>query len=53
MAADAGLIPMNVDIISIAGSGKGADTAVVLKPAHLQYMFDLYIKEIIAKPISA
>jgi hypothetical protein len=50
MAADAGLLPMDGDIISIAGSGKGADTAVVLKPAHLQNMFDLYVKEIIAKP---
>ncbi|MGD2200818.1 MAG: pyruvate kinase alpha/beta domain-containing protein [Candidatus Bathyarchaeota archaeon] len=53
MAADAGLIPMDRDIISIAGTGRGADTAVVIKPAHLQNMFDLYVKEIIAKPTSA
>lgn len=50
MAADAGLIPMDRAIISIAGSGRGADTAVVLKPSHLHTMFDLYVKEIIAKP---
>lgn len=50
MAADAGLIPVDRDIISIAGSGRGADTAVVLKPAHLQDLFDTYIREIIAKP---
>ena len=50
MAADAGLIPMDRDIVSIAGSGRGADTAVVLKPSHLHTMFDLYVKEIIAKP---
>ena len=50
MAADAGLIHMDRDIVSIAGSGRGADTAVVLKPSHLHTMFDLYVKEIIAKP---
>jgi hypothetical protein len=50
MAADAGLIPMDRSVLSIAGSGRGADTAVVLKPSHLNTMFDLYVKEIIAKP---
>ena len=50
MTADSGLIPMDRDIVSIAGSGRGADTAVVLKPSHLHTMFDLYVKEIIAKP---
>jgi len=50
MAADAGMIPADRDIIAIAGSGRGADTAVVLKPAHQGDMFDLYVREIIAKP---
>ena len=50
MAADAGMIPMDGDVISIGGSGSGADTAVVLKPAHLHNLFDGYIKEVIAKP---
>ncbi|RLI03235.1 hypothetical protein DRO31_02270 [Candidatus Bathyarchaeota archaeon] len=50
MAADAGLLPMDEDVISIAGTGKGADTAIVVKPAHSGDMFDLYTKEIIAKP---
>ena len=53
MAADAGLIPMDKNIISIAGSGRGADTSVVLKPSHLHTMFDLYVREIIAKPDTA
>jgi hypothetical protein len=44
------MIPMTEDVIAIAGSGRGADTAVVIKPAHLSDMFDLYVKEIIAKP---
>ena len=50
MAADSGMIPMDRDVIAIAGSGRGADTAVVIKPAHLSEMFDLYVKEIITKP---
>ena len=50
MAADAGMIPVDRDVIVIAGSGRGADIAVVLKPAHQGDMFDLYVREIIAKP---
>jgi hypothetical protein len=50
MAADAGLIPMDGDVISVGGSGRGADTAVVLKPAHIQDIFNMYVREIIAKP---
>jgi hypothetical protein len=50
MAADAGLIPVDRDVIAIAGTGKGADTALVIKPANASTFFDLKIKEIIAKP---
>ncbi|RJS84058.1 hypothetical protein CW702_03010 [Candidatus Bathyarchaeota archaeon] len=50
MAADAGLIPVDKDVISIAGSGKGADTAVVIKPANSKDLFEVTIREIIAKP---
>ena len=50
MAADAGLLPMDEDVVSIAGTGKGAATAIVAKPAHSGQLFDLYVKEIIAKP---
>ena len=49
MAADAGMLT-GKDIISIGGSGGGADTALVLKPAHQNNFFDLRIKEIICKP---
>ncbi len=50
MAADAGLLPMDEEIISIAGTGKGCDTAIVVKPSHSSNLFDLYVKEIIVKP---
>jgi hypothetical protein len=50
MAADAGLIPADKDIIVIAGSNKGADTAVIIQPSNSHNIFDMVIKEIIAKP---
>ncbi|MDH5754642.1 MAG: hypothetical protein OEY95_05520 [Candidatus Bathyarchaeota archaeon] len=50
MAADAGLIPVDRDIIAIAGTGRGADTALRLRPANTARFFDLKIREVIAKP---
>ena len=50
MAADSGLIRTDEDIIAIAGSSRGADTAAVLKPANTHSFFDLKIKEILCKP---
>jgi len=52
MAADAGLIPADKDIVAIAGTSEGADTALVMKPASSSNFFDLEVREIIAKPIS-
>jgi len=51
MAADAGALSGN-DIIAVGGSGRGADTALVLKPAHQNNFFDIRIREIICKPRS-
>ena len=50
MAADAGLVPTDREIIAVGGSGGGADTAVVMRAAHMNNFFDLEIREIIAKP---
>jgi hypothetical protein len=50
MAADAGLIPVDRDIIAIAGTGRGADTALRICPVNAARFFDLKIREIIAKP---
>jgi len=50
MAADAGLIPADRDVISIAGTSSGADTALRVKPANSARFFDLKVREIIAKP---
>ena len=52
MAADAGLIPVDRDIIAIAGTSKGADTALRIRPANSAKFFDLKIIEVIAKPLN-
>jgi hypothetical protein len=50
MAADAGLVRTDEEIIAIGGTSHGADTAVVLTPVNSQDFFDLKIKEILCKP---
>lgn len=50
MAADAGLAPTDREIIALGGSGRGCDTALVLRAAHMNTFFDLEVREIIAKP---
>ena len=50
MASDAGVIDTSREVIAIAGTGEGADTAIVLKPAFSRRFKDLEIREILAKP---
>jgi hypothetical protein len=50
MAVDAGLIDAEREIIAIAGTDEGADTAIVCKPACSLRFHDLSIREILAKP---
>jgi hypothetical protein len=50
MVADAGLIPADKDVVAVAGTGNGADTALRIKPANAARFFDLRIREVIAKP---
>jgi len=50
MAADAGLVRTDEDVISIGGTASGVDTALLIKPAHTHNFFDLKVKEIICKP---
>jgi hypothetical protein len=49
MAADAGLIPCS-DVISVAGTGRGADTACLVKADSSNRFFDIKIREILIKP---
>lgn len=50
MAADAGLVRTDEEVISISGTHAGADTAIVLQPANTSRFFELKAKEIICKP---
>jgi hypothetical protein len=50
MAADGGLVRTDEDVIAIGGTGRGADTAVVLRPVNSGDFFDLKVKEILCKP---
>jgi hypothetical protein len=51
MAADAGLITP-ADVVTVAGTGRGADTVALIAPQSSNKLFDLKIREILAKPCS-
>ncbi|NLE46047.1 MAG: hypothetical protein GX620_15115 [Chloroflexi bacterium] len=50
MAADAGLLDMEREVISVAGTSEGADTAIVCKPAYPRTFHEFEIREVLAKP---
>lgn len=50
MALDGGMIPYEEDVISVGGTGRGADSAIILRPAHSANILETKIKEIICKP---
>ena len=50
MAADAGLVSTGQEVIAIAGTSSGADTAIVIQPSTVSDFFDLKVKEILCKP---
>ncbi len=51
MAADAGLVRTDEDIIAVGGTYEGADTALLIRPANSFSFFDLKVREIICKPL--
>jgi len=50
MACDAGLIDTGKEVLAIAGTGRGADTVLIVKSANSRRLFDLKILDVIAKP---
>jgi len=52
MAADAGLVRTDRDVISTGGTMRGIDTALVVRPSNSFHFFDLSVKEILCKPSS-
>lgn len=54
MATDAGAVPAGEDVVSVAGTGSGADTCIVVKSCHSNDFFHkekgIEFKEIVAMP---
>ncbi|MCL2157505.1 MAG: hypothetical protein FWH54_05740 [Methanobrevibacter sp.] len=50
MLADAGLVPVDEEILAIGGRANGIDSAAIITPANMTNVFDLKIHEIIAMP---
>jgi hypothetical protein len=50
MAADSGLVRTDEDVMVVSGSGRGADTAAVVRPSNSRDLFRLRIKELLCKP---
>jgi len=49
MACDAGLIPPE-DVITVAGTARGADTVAIIRAMPSNKLFSLKVREILAKP---
>ena len=49
-ALDGGLIPYGNDVMFMAGTGRGCDTAMIIKAAHGKDFFDTSVKEIVCMP---
>lgn len=50
-AVDAGLVPPGADVVAVAGTGGGADTALIITAASTVRFFDLRVREILCKPL--
>lgn len=50
MATDAGMIPEGEEVIAVAGTARGADTALIVRSAASKRFLDLRVLEILAKP---
>jgi hypothetical protein len=50
MAADAGMIPLDREVMAIAGTDEGADTCIIVKPSYARKFLEFEIREILAKP---
>ena len=51
MAADNGAIPCGeLEVVAVGGTATGADTAIVVRPAHSNAFFNMQVREILAIP---
>jgi hypothetical protein len=50
MAVDAACVAAGTEVMAIGGSGRGADSAVVIRATHTQEFFSTRMVEIVCKP---
>ncbi len=51
IAADQGFVPVTgAEIVAVGGTGSGADTVSVIRPANTARFLDLQVREIVAMP---
>jgi uncharacterized protein len=50
MVADAGLVAAREEIVAVAGTGSGADTACVMRPMPSNQLFEIRVRELLCKP---
>lgn len=50
MACDAGLVDSGARVLSIAGTGSGADTALLVRAANTRDFFDARVLDVVGKP---
>ncbi len=51
MACDMGLLPEGVEVVAVAGTGHGADTAIIATSAASANLFDLKIHRVLVMPL--
>jgi uncharacterized protein len=49
-ACDAGLLPESRDVVAVAGTGRGADTVLIIEAHSSNRFLDLKVKQVVAKP---
>jgi uncharacterized protein len=50
-ACDAGLVPEGVDVVVVAGTGRGADTVAVIRAHPSNRFLDVRVRQVLAKPM--
>jgi hypothetical protein len=50
IATDQGVLEVDKEVVAVGGTGSGADTVCVIRPAYTGSFFDLQVREIVAMP---
>ena len=50
MALDGGYLPYGEDVVAVGGTGRGCDTAVVIRPSYSAKLLATHVKEVLCLP---